>query len=69
MEKKLAAAVRKVAGRDKVTALGERDLVRALAGSGYSMTSGEGSDPVPGDTSPIGVICPACPHVEYPASA
>jgi hypothetical protein len=71
MNKNLAAAVRTVSGRDKVTALGEKDLVVALGAA--SRGGGDetvGTLPYTGGTVTAGPIASAaCPHVEYPAAA
>jgi hypothetical protein len=51
---KLAAAVRSASGRERLTAVQDRNLVRALGASGYSIVSGGDPDP--------------CPHEDYPAA-
>lgn len=52
--KKLSESIRSASGREKLTAVHDRDLVLAL-GAGY-ITIG-GAPPAE-----------ACPHVDYPAS-
>jgi hypothetical protein len=58
-KRNLATAVRSAAGRDKITAVREKDLVLSLGAGVY--VGGDGSQPIGGDAT--------CPHVEYPAPA
>ena len=52
---KLTAAVRSANGRDRLTAVQDRNLIRALGASGYIIASGDSPEPDP------------CPHEDYTA--
>jgi hypothetical protein len=55
---KLAAAVRSANGRERLTVVQDKSLVRALGSSGYVIATGfEDTDPPD-----------ACPHLDYPTA-
>lgn len=52
---KLSAAVRSASGRERLTAVPDRNLVRALGASGFVIVNGDSPEPDP------------CPHEDYTA--